>query len=134
MRGQAAFEYLMLFSITLGILSVLVVFSQDMTARNREDIAVANAMNAANKIVEAANIVYTQGKPSRVTLSVYIPEGVDSIQFINNTMLMKINIGSTPNDIFATSKAPLQGNISSTSGMKQIKVIAEDTYVNVTEG
>ncbi|MFH1473956.1 MAG: hypothetical protein ABIE55_03615 [Candidatus Aenigmatarchaeota archaeon] len=134
MRGQAAFEYMMLFSIALTLLSILVLFSQQMTARNREDIRVTNAITTVNKIVEAANIVYTQGKPSQITLSVYIPERVDSIEFNNNVMIMTVNIGSAPNDIFAISKAPLQGNISIISGMKKIKIIAEDNYVNVTEG
>jgi len=134
MHGQAAFEYLMLFAITLSLLSVLVLYSQQMTARNREDITVANAITAVNKMVEAADIVYTQGKPSQITLSVYIPERVSSIEFNNSVIIMTVNIGSTPNDIFATSKAPLQGNISTTSGMKKIKIIAEDSYVNITEG
>lgn len=134
MRGQAAFEYLLLFSIALSILGILVWYSQSMTERNREDITVANAITAVNKIVEASNIVYTQGKPSQITLSVYIPERVSSIEFNSSLIIMKINIGSGSSDIIAMSKAPLQGNISSDSGVKKIRVVAEDNYVNITEG
>lgn len=133
MRGQTAFEYLMLFSLALSILAILVLYSQQITERNREDIIIANAITAVNKIAEASNIVYTQGKPSQITLSVYIPEKVSSIEFNNNVIIMKINISSGTSDIFATSKAPLQGYISTTSGIKKIKVIAEDNYVNITE-
>jgi uncharacterized protein (UPF0333 family) len=133
MRGQASFEYLMLFVIALSILSVLVLYSQQITERNREDIRIANSITAVNKIVEAANIVYTQGEPSQITISVYIPELVDSIQFNNNMIIMKVNVSSTTSDIFATSKASLQGNISAKSGMKKIKVLAEGNHVNITE-
>jgi len=133
MRGQAAFEYLMLFAIALSILTILIFYSQQITERNREDIRITNAIIAVNKIAEASNIVYTQGKPSQITLSVYIPERVHSIQFISNMIIMKINISSGSSDIFATSKAPLQGSVSTSSGSKKIKVIAEENYVNVTE-
>jgi uncharacterized protein (UPF0333 family) len=134
MRGQAAFEYLILFAIALLILGIMIWYSQQITERNREDITVANAITAVNKIVEASDIVYTQGKPSQITLSVYIPERVESVQFNNNTIIMKINVGSGISDIIATSKANLQGNISSDSGLKKIKVIAEENYVNITQG
>jgi hypothetical protein len=124
----------MLFVIALSILSVLVLYSQQITERNREDIRIANAITAVNKIAEASNIVYTQGKPSQITLSVYIPEMINSIEFNNNLIIMKVNISSGISDIFASSKAPLQGSISVKSGVKKIKVIAEENYVNITEG
>ena len=133
MHGQTAFEYLMLFSLALTILAVLVLYSQQMTERNREDIRVANAITAVNKIAEAADIVYTQGKPSQITVSVYIPEGIESIDISNNKILMKVNIASGLSDIFAFSKAELEGSIQTISGMKKIKVIAEENYVNITE-
>lgn len=134
MRGQAAFEYLVLFSIALLVLGILVWYSQQITVRNREDITVANAITAVNKIAEAADIVYTQGKPSQITLSVYVPERVESIEFDDKLIIMKLNIASGISDIIATSKADLQGNISSDSGLKKIKVIAEENYVNITQG
>jgi uncharacterized protein (UPF0333 family) len=133
MRGQASFEYLMLFVIALSILSVLVLYSQQITERNREDIRIANAITAVNKIVEAADIVYTQGEPSQITLSVYIPELVESIEFKNNMIIMKVSVSSATSDIFASSKASLQGNISASSGTKKIKVLAEGNHVNITE-
>ncbi|MBN2203228.1 MAG: hypothetical protein JW700_03530 [Candidatus Aenigmarchaeota archaeon] len=134
MRGQAAFEYLILFSIALLLLGILVWYSQEMTESNRNDMTVANAITAVNKIVDAANIVYTQGNPSQITLSVYIPERVISIDFIGNTIAMKVQIGSQTSDIIASSKAPLQGNIPTSSGTKKIKIIAEENYVNITQG
>jgi uncharacterized protein (UPF0333 family) len=134
MRGQTAFEYLMIFSIVLILVVILTAYSGQLTKRNEEDIRISNAIAAVNKITEAANIVNTQGKPSLLTLSVYIPEEVDSITFSGNVILIKVRIASGLSDIFARSKATLQGSISTTSGMKKIKVIAEDNYVNITEG
>jgi uncharacterized protein (UPF0333 family) len=156
MKGQTAFEYLVLFSLVLIILSFLTYYAQDMTERNREEIIMSNAVIAVNKIAEAADIVYTQGKPSQITLSVYIPEKVYSIEFSNKMMIMRINVSSGSSDIFATSKAPFCcssycsslgcptsciniGCISTDSGTKRIKVKAEkndttgESYVNITE-
>jgi len=145
MRGQAAFEYLMMFSIVLAILVILTYYAQDMTERNREEIIASNAIIAINKIAEAADIVYTQGSQSRITLSVYVPENLDSIDFSDNMIIMRIKVGSGTSDIFTTSKAPfcceppcpnpsIQHCISKESGTKRIKIKSEGSYVNVTEG
>jgi uncharacterized protein (UPF0333 family) len=146
MRGQAAFEYLMMFSMVLAIISLLVYYAQGMTNSSMDDIAVSNAVIAVNKIAEASNIVYTQGAPSQMTLSVYIPENLQSIivgnqtpsEFPNRMIIMKIRVNDGINDIFAVSKAPMQGNISIDSGTKTIKVktisVGGDSYVNITQG
>jgi uncharacterized protein (UPF0333 family) len=134
MRGQVAFEYLMIFSIVLALILILIMYSGEITLRNQEDIRVSNAITAVNKIAEAANIVSTQGKPSQITLFVYFPEEIQEIEFDEKTILMKVRIKSGVNDIFAISKSDLQGYISNSSGTKRIKVEAEGNYVNVTEG
>jgi uncharacterized protein (UPF0333 family) len=137
MRGQAAFEYLIMFSIVLTILAILTYYAQDMTEKNSGDIISSNAVIAVNKIAEAADIVYTQGAPSQITVSVYIPENVNSITFIKNMIDMKIQVGSGISDIFATSKANFTTTdsfISPDYGTKRIKVkCCEGNNVSVTE-
>jgi uncharacterized protein (UPF0333 family) len=138
MKGQTAIEYLLLFSLMLIALSFLTYYAQDMTQRNREEIIMSNAVIAVNKIVEAADIVYTQGKPSQITLSIYIPENVHLIEFSNKMIIMRIDVSSGSTDIIAESKAILKNSTGgiyfpSTGGTKRIKVKAEGSYVNVTE-
>ena len=140
MKGQAAIEYLVMFSIILTILALLTYYAQDMTTRNSSDIIASNAVIAVNKIAEAADIVYTQGEPSQITLSVYIPENLHSINFYNNLIIMKVKVGSGISDIFAMSKANFttDSHISPDSGTRRIKVkavnVGVESYVNVTEG
>jgi len=139
MRGQAAFEYLIMFSIVLTILALLTYYAQDMTERNSSDIISSNAVIAVNKIVDAADIVYTQGEPSQITLSVYIPENLQSIEFFKNMIIMKIKVGSGTSDVFAISKANFTTDsfVSYDSGTRRIKVkavsVMGESYVNVTE-
>ena len=143
MRGQAAIEYLIMFSIVLAILAVLTYYAQDMTSRNSSDIISSNAVIAVNKISEAADIVYTQGEPSQITLSVYVPENLQSVDFHNNFIIMKVRVGSGISDVFAMSKANFtaDSHISPDSGTRKIRVRAVSviesgqvkTYVNVTE-
>jgi len=134
MKSQAAFEYLMIFSIVIALVLILVAYALQITERNKEEIRISNAIAAAHEIVDTANIVNTQGKPTSLTLtSVYIPEGVESINITGKNVLMKVRVAGGITDIFATSKADLQGSISNTQGMKKIKIKAEDNYVNITE-
>jgi hypothetical protein len=134
MKSQVAFEYITMFSIVMLLSLVLIIYSGQITIRNREDIRVSNAITTVNKLAEAANIVSTQGKPSQITLSIYISEEIESIEISGNTILMKVNVAGGTSDIFAISKSELQGHISNVSGTRNIKVIAEDSYVNITEG
>jgi len=156
MRGQAAFEYLIMFSIVLTILAILTYYAQDMTEKNSGDIISSNVVIAVNKIAEAADIVYTQGAPSQITLSIYIPENINNITFNSNMIDMKVQAGSGISDVIATSKATFccssycsslgcpnscvnTGCISIDSGTKRIKISAATnaaggSYVNVTEG
>jgi uncharacterized protein (UPF0333 family) len=134
MRGQAAFEYLMIFSIVIVLLLALVMYAGDMTTRNQEDLKVSNTISVVNEIAESANIVRTQGRPSQVTLdSIYIPDGVESINITGNMILMKVRISSGTTDVFAISKATMVGSISASQGIKRIRIRAEETYVNITE-
>ena len=133
MRGQTAFEYISLFSIVLMMTLVLTIFSGEMTIRNREDMRVSNAITTVERIAEAANIVSTQGKPSQITLSVYVPEEIESINISGKVVLMKVKVAGGVSDIFASSKSDLQGYISNRSGTRNIRITAEDSYVNITE-
>lgn len=156
MRGQAAFEYLVMFSIVLAILTILTYYAQDMTQRSSEDVISSNAVIAVKKIAEAADVVYTQGAPSQITLSIYIPENIKNITFFNKTIDMKVNAGSGTSDLIAASKATFccssycsnlgcpssclnVGCVSISSGTRRIKISAAinatgGSYVNVTEG
>jgi hypothetical protein len=89
-----------------------------------------------NKIAEAADIVYTQGEPSQITISVYVPENVNSVIFLNNTIDMKVQVDSGISDIFANSKTNFTTDslITPDSGTKRIKVkCCEGNNVSVTE-
>ena len=134
MKGQVGFEYLMIFSIVIVLVLILVAYAGQITERNKEEIRISNAIAVVKDIVETANIVNTQGKPTSLTLtSVYIPEGVESINITGKTILMKVRVAGGITDIFAASKADLKGSISNTQGIKKIEIKAEDNYVNITE-
>jgi len=134
MKGQAAFEYLTIFSIVIVLVLILVTYAGQLTERNKEELRITNAIAAASDIVDAANIVSTQGKPSQITLnSVYIPDGVASITISGKTILFKVWVGGGITDIPVKSKTDLQGSLSNTQGVKRIRVKAEGNYVNITE-
>ena len=139
MRGQAAFEYLVMFSIILTILALLTYYAQEMTDRNRSEIISSNAVIAVNKIAEAADIVYIQGEPSQITLFVYIPENLQAIVFYKNMIILKVRSGYGTSDVIAFSKANFTDDsfISSDSGTRKIMVSAVsingEGRVNVTE-
>jgi hypothetical protein len=134
MKGQTAFEYMSIFSIVLLLTLTLTIYSGEITVRNREDMRVSNAITTVQKIAEAANIVSTQGRPSKITLSVYIPEEIQMVNISGKTVLMKVRVANGISDVFASSKSDLQGSISNRSGTRNIKIIAEGNYVNITEG
>jgi Flp pilus assembly protein TadG len=131
MFGQSAFEYLMMFAIVLTLLSVLVYYAQETTEGNREEIRASNAMIAVSKITEAADTVYIQGEPAQITMSVYIPESVNSICCYNKMVVMKVSIASGISDVFSTSKANLTCSKISDTFISGSKVLNCSSISNV---
>ena len=127
-----AIEYMILISVILLLLVPIWLYLMLSRTQIQDDLSISYANDAVNRIKDAADLVYIQGSPARVKISVYIPDNVQAIEFLNNTVIIHLRTSAGIVDIHAESLARLNGSLPIQSGYYYVLVKAEQGYVNVT--
>jgi hypothetical protein len=132
MRGQTAFEYMVIAIFILAFLTPIWIYLSQLQAQTNDEFALSYAKNAVNQIAKKADLIYSQRMDAKVKIEVYIPRGVQEINITGNEINMRILSSTGPVDVFATSIAQLQGNLPTEEGLYNVLIKAEGDYVNVT--
>ncbi len=132
-KGQIAVEYIImvgfLMALTLPIISLFLEYSRG----SQDKIITTQAYNAARKIVDTAETVYSYGEPSRLQISVFFPSNIDSIVLRNKEVMFKIQTSSGITDVAVYTIANLTGSLSTVEGTHVITVEAKSNYVEISE-
>jgi uncharacterized protein (UPF0333 family) len=125
LKGQIAIEYLILAGfvtfILIGMLAVAFMYSNTIKDR----IRLIQIENFANKVISTSESVFYSGSPSKATISIYLPEGVNQIEILENNLIVTAETSNGLTKTAFPSKVPISGNLNSAQGIKNIKVIAE---------
>lgn len=127
--AQAGVEYMIIVAfvtfVILTVLSFAIFFSGSVSDRVKVD----RVENFAVRLVNSAEMVFFSGEPSKTTVMLSLPGGVDSITVQPNGILFEVSLRSGKNVRFFESSVPLSGSVSSTEGVKEIEVIANSNGV-----
>ena len=85
MKAQGAFEYMLIVTALLAIMIPVWVYVTNVQYQTNSQLTLSYARNTVEKLVAAADLVYSQGPPAKVNMQVYIPPDVKNITFINTT-------------------------------------------------
>lgn len=127
MKAQVSVEYIIIISVALTVLIFISLYSTKYIQGYREDSAVSTAGNTVRKIGENADWVFSQGPPAKVTVEIYIPEGVEEITLENRTILFRMK----NRDVYYRTIPLLNGSLPSKSGHYMVSLVAYNTYVDV---
>ena len=132
MRGQAAIDYFSIVVIALMILIPLSLYVNQLLNNYRDDTRISLAKDAAEKLAENADWVFSQGPPARVSLLVRIPDGIESVSLENKTILFKVRTSAGISDVYHNTVANLTGSLPTKGGEYRISLTAMDNYVNIS--
>lgn len=132
MRGQAALEYLVMLGLLLVVLMPVWVYVNSASTQEKLESRVSSAKYAAQRIAEAADAVYVQGPPAKLSIYVNIPDGTKDVFFSEREITFRIASAGGYSDAFAQTLGPMQGNVTTAAGQQKIVVQATDYYVNIT--
>ena len=130
---QVSFEYMITLIIILAFLLPIWVYVSGVQRDVNYELAFSYARNTVRKIANTADMVYSQGPPSKVTVEVFVPPYVESSNIANNTVSLNLLTESLNNTIFDTSRATMVGTLPITEGLHSIKIEAVGDYVLVEE-
>ncbi len=132
MRAQAAFEYMLVVIIVLAFMIPIWTYIVTVNNEANDELSLSYAKNTVDAIASAADLVYTQGPPAKVRISVSIPGGVQGYNITNNTVMLEVGHGGAASDIYAISRARLNGTLPVNGGTYLIEVSAiEDANYDV---
>ncbi len=131
-KAQVSFEYIVIMGfvtfVIIGILGVSLIYSNSIKDR----IKIIQINNFGNKIVSSAESVFYSGEPSKITIKAYLPENVISIEILENTLFISFHLNSGLTKIGFSSEVQMVGSLTSSSGLKNIKIEAEDENVVIS--
>ncbi len=132
MKAQSATEFLIVVSVALTILIPLILLVNESLMGYRDDSKITLAKEAVNKLGENADWVFSQGPPAKVTIEVYIPDGVESVSLINKMILYELRTTAGTTDIYHYTVAELEGTLPEKSGYYFVSLTAYSNFVNIS--
>lgn len=132
MKAQAAIEFLIIISVALTILVPLILLVNQSLMGYVDDTKISQAKEAVKKLGDNANWVFSQGSPAKVTVEVYIPDGVESVSMNNNEILYKIRTTAGISDVYYTTVPQVNGTLPEKSGYYFVSLTSFSNYVNIS--
>ncbi len=132
-KAQISMEYLSIVGFTLVLVTILTLIQ----AQQREDsnilIVTSQLDKIARELSDISEEVFYLGKPALTTVKVFMPANIDSVYIGNHTVLFRIRTAGQLTHIERYTNANVTGNISTSQGIKFIKVRSEGNYVCILE-
>jgi hypothetical protein len=117
-------------TFTITAILLLALFYSNIS---KDQIRYVQTESYAKKIISSAETVYYSGQPSKATITVYLPEGVSSVEIIEDNLVFSVDSKTGVIKNAYSSNVPLEGNLSSSSGVKKIRLEAVSNYVAISE-
>lgn len=127
MKAQVSVEFLIIVGIGIIIISSYVIYSYQAIYSYKINTDISITKDSLKKIIENSKFVFNQRKPAKHTITVCLPETITNC-LLNNTLII-CYLGDKM--IYETSEINLTGWIPNNSGCHEIKLVAEDNYVNL---
>jgi len=132
-KAQIAFEYLFIVGFAFILLIPIILLFYSQQAGIEDEVVGAQAQKVMDELVSAIDTVYYLGPPSKQTLKLRFPNGVNSVTIQDNVLVFVVQGTSGKYDLVGTADSNITGTIGTFSGVHVITVTALDTSVNVSE-
>jgi Flp pilus assembly pilin Flp len=120
-RGQAAIEYLVIFTVVMIALVPLLYIATQNTELSRTTSEISSALN---QLSSTADSVYALGPGSTMTVNVYLPRSYERTQasFYGKELILPVYIQGTFQESYKTGKAEVKGNPPKFFGPATVKL------------
>jgi hypothetical protein len=115
------------------VLGVTLAIAFYYTGGIQDRLKINQINNFANKIISSAESVFSSGAPSRITIKVYLPDGVRNLTVIEDSLFIEIETSNGLSKVAFPSGVPITGTISSSPGIKKIEVVATINSVSINQ-
>jgi hypothetical protein len=132
MKSQVAVEYLIIVSVAFMILLPLSVYLNQSLIGYKDNSKLSKAWDSVKKLGESADWVYSQGSPAKISVEIYIPDGIEQISLQNRTILFRVRTSAGISDAYYNTVPQLNGNLPANSGYYFVSITAYPNYVDIS--
>jgi len=132
MKSQAASEFLIIVSIALTILIPLILLVNQSLMGYRDDTKISLAKEMVNKMGQNSDWVFSQGPPAKVTIEIYVPDGIVSSSLSNKMILYNVKNSAGITDIYYNTVSGMKGSLPEKSGYYFVSLTSYSDYVNIS--
>lgn len=130
-KGQVSMEFLLIMGFAfLLIIPVIILFLTQVSDIN-EDVTAAQLQKLGNELIDSIDNVYYLGAPTKKTIEIYVPDFIESIEFIGNQIWFNVSTGNVAYSIIKVAAANITGSLNTNYGMHVITITAEANSVRV---
>jgi len=125
-------EYMMVMGFVLAALSPLIVVYYLYAQGSTEELVASQLSKISKEVVDSAEEVYYLGKPSQVSMRVYIPDRLEDAQISGRQLVLIMRTENGPAEIVETSAVNISGTFPLMEGVYTLTVRAVDGYSNIS--
>ena len=132
-KAQVSMEFLMVVGLALMMTLPLIVLFYQQSENLNTGILDSQIDKVASEIRDAADEVYYLGYPSKKTVTIYVPEGVNSISIYNTSIMFLVESANGDYEVVKWSVANLTGVLQTYPGIHHVVVEAQEGYVSISD-
>ena len=132
-RGQISIEYLIVVGFVTFIVIAVLGVSYFYASSIRDQIKSSQISSFAEKIIVEAEKVYYASEPSKSTISVYLPAGINSITIEEQNMIISYQSSSGTTISAFKSNVPIEITTTITEGPKRLSITAQSSVVSIIQ-
>ncbi len=131
-KAQVSTEFMVILAFVLLLIVSLIAVNQDLMTKVGNQFRVSKARIIVDDLAETANYVYSQGEGAQTKILISIPEGVQTTQVSNRTVVVSVVSGpESTRDVYRNLKFPVRGSIPSYQGNHWITIKSQAGYVEI---
>ena len=127
-KAQVGIEIVVVVGLILAVFIPIIFKLYNDLSSSSDRLNILQARETAKKIANAADIVASAGDPSKVTITLYIPQNVESITFSANREIV-FTLRTTPGktDVVEMSGASfVAGSLGTAPGARTVTIEARE--------
>jgi uncharacterized protein (UPF0333 family) len=133
-KAQISIEYMIVVGFVTVLILGLLAVGYFYSATIKEKIKFNQLSSFSSKVISSAETVFQKGAPSKITFTAYLPPAVKQIEILDNEIVFTLTTSSGTAKMSFSSDVPLQGSLSTSEGVKRIKIEAQESSALITEG
>jgi len=131
-KAQAGVEYMIILGFITFAITLVLVLAISYSGNIKDRVKLNQAENFATQLVNSAESVFFAGEPSKTTVRLYLPEGIQNIEIISDYLVITMKVSTGENKRAYKSRVPIQGNIAIGEGIRKLSLEAKEDYVLVS--